>query len=87
MKKYIPLNSTQRAAINKLGLFFDPTTATLDANQASQDTEAKQTPLNTDTSIPNKYIKATDLLNSQQKEALDKHEEKIQTGFEKYSAY
>ncbi len=78
MKKYVPLNPTQRAAISKLGLFFDPTTAILDANQTS---------LNTDTSIPNKYIKATDLLTSQQKEELANYEEKIQTGLEKYSAY
>ncbi len=85
MKKYVPLDSTQRAAISKLGLFFDPTTATIEANQVSQDTEVNQTPLNTN--IPSQYIKASDLLNSQQKEELNKHEEKIQTGFEKYSAY
>ncbi len=49
-------------------------------------TEVKQSPSNTTASIPSNFIKGTDLLTSEQQE-LDKHEEKIQTGFEKFSAY
>lgn len=86
MKKYTPLNSTQSVAISKLSLFF-PIAAIAETTQASQDTEVNKTSSNANTSIPSKYIRVTDLLNSQQKKELAKHEEKIQTGFEKYSAY
>jgi hypothetical protein len=85
MKRNIPLNPAQHA-ISNLGQFFEPPpTATTEVAQTSQDKAISQPPL--DTSIPSKYVKATDLLDSKQKEDLDKHEERIQSGFEKYSAY
>jgi hypothetical protein len=70
MKRYVPLTKTQNAAIDKLGIFFDPNTAEKKTDQP-----------------PTGYIKATDLLTNKQKKEIDEHEEKIQTGFEKYSAY
>ena len=75
MKKFIPLNPSQVQAIKSFGNFFD-----------SFDSE-KEPPQKNSEEIPKGYIRATDLLTDQQKADLEKHEEKIQAGFNKYSAY
>lgn len=59
----------------------------MEVNQGSQCIKGNTASLDTELSILSKYFKATNLLNPQQKEELDKYEEIIETGFERYSTY
>jgi Spy/CpxP family protein refolding chaperone len=71
MKKYTALDPAQGAAIRKLSSFFDPT-------QNKEDNPAV---------LDTKYIKVAEVLTPEQKKILEQHEEEIQRGFDKYSAY
>jgi hypothetical protein len=85
MKRYSPLNPSQRKAIQELGLFFN--TRKLGIKQASQEKAVNPPAPDRSKDIPSKFIKATDLLTPQEKEKLEEHGKKIQKGFDKFSAY